>query len=132
MDDEKQQILDASMKYYEAFKHVEPELITKYFAPGFRKTGFMYDYDREAYMDLSSHSLEEVIEWASQYNTSNHMPGGDVRMEVLDIQDKTAVVKLVAAWAEERWGVDYLALAKIDERWMITGILWQSLIDGHQ
>jgi len=40
---------------------------------------------------------------------------------VLDVQSQTACVK-VKAW----WGTDYLLLAKINDRWMITHVLWQS------
>jgi hypothetical protein len=35
--------------------------------------------------------------------------------------DKTAVAKLSA-----QWGVDHMQLAKIDGKWMIMNILWQS------
>lgn len=40
---------------------------------------------------------------------------------VFDILDKTASAKLVADW-----GIDYMQLAKVDGRWMIKNILWQS------
>jgi hypothetical protein len=40
---------------------------------------------------------------------------------ILDILDKTASAKLVADW-----GIDYMHLAKLDGKWMIKNILWQS------
>jgi hypothetical protein len=43
------------------------------------------------------------------------------KIEVLDYQDQTASAKLTA-W----WGTDYILLAKLDGRWMITHVLWQS------
>ena len=40
---------------------------------------------------------------------------------VFNVLDKTASTKIMA-----HWGVDYLHLAKVDGRWMIRAILWQS------
>jgi len=40
---------------------------------------------------------------------------------ILDIEDQTASVKLVAYW-----GIDYLLLAKENGRWMVTHVLWQT------
>ena len=42
-------------------------------------------------------------------------------VQLLYVQDQTAAVK-VTAW----WGTDYLLLARLDGRWMITHVLWQS------
>jgi hypothetical protein len=42
-------------------------------------------------------------------------------IEIFDVLDQTASAKLTA-W----WGIDYLLLARIDGRWMITHVLWQS------
>ena len=38
-----------------------------------------------------------------------------------DVMDMTATVKLSASW-----GIDYMHLAKIDGKWMIKNVLWQS------
>ena len=88
----------------------------------------MYDYEREAYSPLSCNTLPEISAWATNYNTSDLMPDINIQMELLDQQDTIAVVKLVAAWAEERWGVDYVLLVKNDNQWIIADIVWQSLI----
>ncbi len=44
---------------------------------------------------------------------------------VFDVQDQTASAKLTASW-----GTDYLLLAKVGDRWMITHVLWQSPPSG--
>ncbi len=44
------------------------------------------------------------------------------KVEILDVQDKIACVKLTLYW-----GIDYLLLAKYDDRWMITKVLWQAV-----
>jgi len=43
-------------------------------------------------------------------------------IQILDLQSKIASVKL-RAW----WGIDYLLLTKMQDRWVIEKVLWQSL-----
>ena len=43
------------------------------------------------------------------------------KIEVYDVLDKTASAKLTA-W----WGTDYILLTKVNDKWMITHVLWQS------
>jgi hypothetical protein len=44
------------------------------------------------------------------------------QVELLDVQDQTAAVKLTASW-----GTDYMLLGKYDGRWMISSVIWQSV-----
>lgn len=44
-------------------------------------------------------------------------------VQVLDVQSKTACAK-VKAW----WGTDYLLRVKMNDKWIITHILWQSYL----
>ena len=41
------------------------------------------------------------------------------KVEVLDIMNSIAAVK-VTAW----WGIDYILLAKQDDKWMIDQVIW--------
>jgi hypothetical protein len=43
-------------------------------------------------------------------------------IQILDLQSKIASVKL-RAW----WGIDYLLLTKMQDKWVIEKVLWQSL-----
>ena len=43
-------------------------------------------------------------------------------VQILDLQSKIASVKL-RAW----WGIDYLLLTKMQDRWVVEKVLWQSL-----
>jgi len=43
-------------------------------------------------------------------------------IQILDLQTKIASVKL-RAW----WGIDYLLLTKMQDRWVVEKVLWQSL-----
>lgn len=115
--------------YFDAFLLTSPDLVRKHFLPEATKTGAMYDYDKKQFMDaLMHHNFEQIIEFASQYNVSKHMPDSLPQFVVLDIQDKTAVVKVTAEWAAKRWGTDYVLLAKPRETWMIAAIVWQSTV----
>ena len=42
-------------------------------------------------------------------------------VEVLEVMDRIACAKLTA-----HWGVDYMHLAKVEGRWQILQVLWQS------
>jgi len=46
---------------------------------------------------------------------------GRKEIEVLDLQDQTALVKLTA-----EWGIDYMSAARFGDRWQVAHVLWQS------
>ena len=47
--------------------------------------------------------------------------GSPKKIEILDLQDKIAAVKVTAYW-----GIDYMFLAKNDKgNWMIEQVIWQ-------
>ena len=69
-------------------------------------------------------SYEQMFQFAEGVRSGRSAPpeGAPKEVELLDVQDQTAVAK-VRAW----WGTDYLQMAKYDGRWMIVHVLWQSL-----
>jgi hypothetical protein len=120
-------VVKAAENYLKAFKEVRPELVRNYFLPQFTKIGYFYDYEKNEWMDLSIHSLQQVIDWAGTYNVNGIMPDSEATTTLLDLQDRTAVVKVEAEWAPGKWGNDYVMLAKQNEEWLISSILWQSI-----
>jgi len=56
------------------------------------------------------------------------MPDTEANIEVLDAQDRIAVVKIDMFWAEGKKGCDYLYLVKENNTWVIDKILYQSII----
>lgn len=52
-------------------------------------------------------------------------PPGPKEVLVLDLRDRTALVKLTAVW-----GVDYMQLCLEDEVWRIRSVMWQSVPAG--
>jgi hypothetical protein len=122
-------LIEAARGYYEAFFKVSPDLVRQYFLPCAIKVGAMYDYEHKQFQSsLMEHNFQQIVVFASQYNASGHMPATEPGITVLDVQDRTAIVKVSAEWATDRWGTDYVALARVGERWMIASVVWQSSI----
>jgi len=68
-------------------------------------------------------SYQEMLNYAISVKKRNDPNAGKQakKVEVLDCLDQTASAKL-HAW----WGTDYILLAKMNGKWMITHVLWQS------
>jgi hypothetical protein len=125
---EQEVILKAAENYFKAFKEVKPELLKQHFLPEFKKSGFLFDYEKNQWMDLDTRDLSEVKAWASQYNLNNTMPPSNPQLVLLTALEKIAVVKLEAEWAPGRWGVDFITLVKPNDVWFVIGIFWQSMV----
>jgi hypothetical protein len=69
------------------------------------------------------------MQWPQFHAFANRVKAGQVKtppnapydIQVLDIADQTAATK-VTAW----WGIDYLLMARVDGRWQIYHVMWQS------
>ena len=71
-------------------------------------------------------SKDVLLNVAATFNRDGSTPR-DARREItiLDMLDHTATVKLVAT----SW-VDYMHVARLNGRWVIVNILWQSVPEG--
>ncbi|TPN86828.1 nuclear transport factor 2 family protein [Aquimarina algicola] len=122
------EIIKVSKMYPKAFKELDTNLIDKYFAKNATKTGFIYDYDSQKWLDLSTVGIEEIKQWVLLYNKEKIMPESEIDIEILNTQDRIAVVKIDMYWAENRKGCDYLFLVKENSSWYIDKILYQSVL----
>ncbi|HKK75662.1 MAG TPA: nuclear transport factor 2 family protein [Saprospiraceae bacterium] len=63
---------------------------------------------------------------ATRWNKSGQRANADSPkiIKIYDINERTAVGKLIA-----EWGMDHFQLARIDGKWMIMNVLWQSISD---
>lgn len=122
------EIIEVSKMYPKAFKELNTNLIDMYFAKNATKTGFIYDYESNKWLDLSTIGVDETKQWVSSYNKENIMPESEINIEILDIQEKIAVVKIDMYWAENKKGCDYLFLVKESSSWLIDKILYQSVL----
>jgi hypothetical protein len=102
---------------------VEPERIDRSVSTDLVKFGWWRSGPDADYAPAPM-SFEQLRGLASRWNTDNRMGISEEtprQIEVLDVLDKTAVAKLTAFW-----GIDYMQLEKIEGKWMIRHVLWQS------
>ncbi|NMH88096.1 nuclear transport factor 2 family protein [Flavivirga algicola] len=124
---EQNEIIQISKKYPLAFKNMDISLIDDFFSKNATKTGFMYDYESGDWTDVSTTEISEIKNWVADYNKNGIMPDSEAKVQILDLQEKIAVVKLEMDWAPNRKGCDYLFLIK-EDTWLIDKILWQSVL----
>jgi hypothetical protein len=112
----------AGLDYVEALYEARPELITKSVHPELTKFGFGRRSADEEYQKFPM-NFEQLRTLAERWNAdgSNANESSPKKVEVLDVLDKIASIKLTA-----EWGIDYMHLAKYEDRWMITQVIWQS------
>lgn len=116
----------AARDYLEAFYEVAPERLDRSVDPGLVKYGFWRGKPSEPWMPLS-HDFAGLRKLAESWNAKRWLAADAPRgIEVLDVMDKTAAVRLTA-W----WGVDTLLCVKGDDGiWRIRSVLWQSVPAG--
>ena len=112
----------AALDYLEGFYEGSDEKLRRSVHPEVDKFGFSRGPDG-AYR-RGPMSYEQMFQFAEGVRNGRNTPPAGAPKDVipLDVQDQTAVVKVVA-W----WGQDYLQMAKYDGRWMIVHVLWQTL-----
>jgi hypothetical protein len=110
----------AALDYLEGFYEGSTVKIRRSVHPDVYKFGFYLEDGKYASEPMS---FEEMLVYASGVKESGNYPDKNApkHVDVLDVLDQTAVVK-VHAW----WGSDYMMLAKYDGKWMIVQVLWQT------
>ena len=119
---DEQGVTAAVMDYVDAIYNVEPERIDRSVSPDLVKRGYWRPAADADYRE-SPMTFDQLRSLSERWNADGHLDPATAVKEVVvfDILDKTASAKLVADW-----GIDYMQLAKVDGRWMIKNILWQS------
>ncbi|MBT1705675.1 nuclear transport factor 2 family protein [Chryseosolibacter indicus] len=108
--------------YVDALYLVQPERIQRSVHPNLSKKGFSRPKDKTEYGPEMTMTYQQLYDLAGKWNAKGKLPkDAPKKIEIFDVQDKTAVGKLTA-----QWGTDYFHLAKYDGKWMITNVLWQS------
>lgn len=116
---DQQAVKQAILDYVEGVYEVDPSRIERSVHPDLAKRGFFVERDKTT---ESTMSFPAFIEHAKTYNKDGQFPP-DAPKEIIiyEILDHTASAKLIAAW-----GIDYMHLAKYNDRWMIIHVLWQT------
>ena len=120
--DNKQLVSNAVLDYVDAFYLGDTTKILRSISPHVVKYGYYRKKDATVY-EGEPMSYRDMLDYATNVGKKKN-PNVDKyvkKIEVLDYQDQTAAAKLTA-W----WGTDYILLAKLNGKWMITHVLWQS------
>jgi hypothetical protein len=112
----------AAIDYLEGFYLGDSARHIRSVRPEVYKYGYFRPADSTSYRGMQ-------MQWTGFHAFSRAVREGRSRtpldapklVQLLDVQDQTAAVR-VDAW----WGSDYLLLGKHDGRWMIGHVLWQS------
>lgn len=112
----------AALDYIEGFYEGDTAKIIRSIHPDLSKLG---------YGSKSSGSKEHVMTYEKAIGFARDVASNPKwaapedavkKIEIMDAQDKIACVKLTLYW-----GIDYLLMAKYQDQWMISKVLWQSL-----
>ena len=126
-DADKEGVKMAALDYVEALYLMQPERIERSVSKDLAKIGYWRRGDSEEYRE-SPMTYQQLYDMAGSWNKNGNVDPETApkHIEILDLMDQTAVVKLSADW-----GIDYLNMAKKDGQWTIVNILWQSYPPGH-
>jgi|SRR5687768_3045951 len=110
----------AVLDYVEGFYEGDTTKLVRSVAPAVHKYGYS---KRNAEYVGSQMPYANFMSYANGVKAGRNRTLPDALKEItlFDVQDQTASAKLTA-W----WGTDYLLLAKLNGRWMITHVLWQT------
>lgn len=121
--DDKAAVQSALEDYVNALYEVKPELIERSVDTTLRKIGYWYDGKSGEYKDNLPMTYQQLYDLAGTWNKDGNRvtPDSPKKVEVHEVNDKTATGKLTA-----EWGIDLFHLAKVDGQWKIMNIIWQS------
>jgi len=108
--------------YADSAYQVKPELVEQSVHPKLQKIGYVSSAEDGSYRELWM-NFYELRELVSYWNKEGRFDAETAKREIkiLDRLDRTAVARLDA-----EWGIDYFQLAKIDGKWMIMNVIWQT------
>ena len=112
----------AVLDYVEGFYEGDTARLVRSVWPKVSKYGFYVPRDSTRYSGEAM-PFAEFLSFARGVKARNRPAPASAPKEItiLDVQDQTASAKLRAYW-----GTDYLLMARMDGRWMITHVLWQT------
>jgi hypothetical protein len=117
---DREAVRQAGLDYIEGVYNVQPERIERSVHPALVKRGF-YKKDAAAPYVENPMTYEQLVNLARTWNKEGKRNTSVKNVEILDLLDQTAVVKITASW-----GIDHMLLGKYDGKWKISLIQWQS------
>ena len=112
----------AARDYLEAFYEGDSTKIVRSISPSVVKYGYYIPRGDSTYHGEGM-SYAQMLDYVRKVKASGRTTPASAPRDVvlLEVLDQVAAAKVVA-W----WGTDFLHLARIDGRWMITQVIWQS------
>lgn len=112
----------AARDYLEGFYEGDSTKIVRSISPTVVKYGYYVPKGDSTYHGEAM-TFAEMLDYVRKVKARGRPVPATAPREVslFEVLDQTATAKVVA-W----WGTDYLHLAKIDGRWMITQVIWQT------
>lgn len=119
---EKEKVEKACLNYLEGFYEGDTSKLIAALKPSMYKIGYwknnttnLYDYDGQM-------TYRQALDYAKNVLAKKNFakPDAPKKVEILDVGNTIASAK-VTAW----WGIDYILLARQNEKWMIEQVLWE-------
>ena len=119
---DKEKIERACMDYIEGFYEGDTLKLVRSLKPTLYKFGYWKNKESGKYAPDGQMTYQQAIDYAKRvFDKKNFAKeGSPKKVEILDVMNTIAAAK-VTAW----WGVDYILLAKQDEKWMIDQVIWE-------
>lgn len=118
-----EKVKTACFNYIHTFYKADTTLAYESIHQSLRKTGSYFNEKEKAYSSQLEMPFDALIKLAKTWNAKGDRANDSSpqKVEVFEVSDKIAAAKVTA-----EWGIDYLSLMKIDDKWMIVNVIWQS------
>lgn len=115
----------AVLDYVEGFYEGDTVKLKRSVAATLYKYGYWRDKKTSKY-NGDQMTFRQAVDYAKNVMNKKNFAKADApkTIIILDEEEQVAVAKLTA-W----WGIDYLLLAKQNDKWMIEQVLWQGPLD---
>jgi hypothetical protein len=115
-------ISKACLNYIEGFYEGDTSKLIESLKPSLFKFGYWKDKNSGLYGPAGNMTYRQALDYSKSVAEKKNFAKADAPklVEVLDIQHAIAAAR-VTAW----WGVDYILLAKQNDKWMIEQVLWE-------
>ncbi|MCB0705122.1 MAG: nuclear transport factor 2 family protein [Saprospiraceae bacterium] len=112
----------ACMDYIDGFYQGDTAKIIRSLSPDLLKFGYWKNKETGVYESDGQMTFTEALDYSRNVLVKQRFVAKEAprKVEVLDVGNHIASAK-VTAW----WGIDYLLLAKVDDRWVIQQVLWE-------
>ena len=119
---DKELVTKACMNYLEGFYEGNTDKLKASLQPTLNKFGFWKSDKTNKYGKKIPMTFEGALKFAKDVESRKNYAkkGSPKKVEILDLQDKIAAVKVTAYW-----GIDYMFLSKQGNSWMIEQVIWQ-------